>query len=287
VKKNTPLYPGRAVVLCAGIASLVLGAGTFQNGWRESYPILVPRLEKAPRIDGDLSDWKERAFHDGAWDIHRLRYAPWYDPAINRLTDHGREGSAVDDLTSRYYMAWDDEYIYLGAEVRDNVNDVTDPKPEPKRWYFKDAVCWFIEAPRDKRSERFGQGDNAFCFVIDPAYPLDGAWWRHGDARRTYIEEPLPRNAVAYAIRMNPWGGRRGDFILEARVRMADTFGKSDPDWRPPKIGDEYGLEIVQTDPDGGDYGGHFLIYGRGDDDATWGIMRLVGPLQPIVRSRD
>ena len=36
-----------------------------------------------------------------------------------------------------------------------------------------------------------------------------------------------------------------------------------------------YSLEIVHTDPDGGWYGGHFLIYGRGDDDSTWGRMVL------------
>lgn len=58
--------------------------------------------------------------------------------------------------------------------------------------------------------------------------------------------------------------------------------------WYDPKInrltdhgnepaGDD-GLEIVHTDPDGGDYGGHFLIYGRGDDDSTWGLMELTGP---------
>src|SRR5215831_5191639 len=50
------------------------------------------------------------------------------------------------------------------------------------------------------------------------------------------------------------------------------------------RIGDVYGLEIVHTDPDGGDYGGHFLIYGRGDDDSTWGRMELTGPIQPIER---
>jgi hypothetical protein len=142
-----------------------------QWDWKDCYPILVPRLESAPHIDGDLSDWNNRAFSDGVWDICRLRYAPWYDPAINRLTDHGNESSPADDLRARYYMAWDDEYLYLGAEVHNNVNDVSDPQHEPKRWYFKDAVCWFIEAPRHGTSKKFGQGDNAFCFVIDTAKP--------------------------------------------------------------------------------------------------------------------
>jgi hypothetical protein len=67
---------------------------------------------------------------------------------------------------------------------------------------------------------------------------------------------------------------------------IAATFAKSDPCWLSPKEGDENGLEIVHTDPDGGDYGGHFLIYGRGDNDATWGKMRLMGPIKPIERYR-
>ena len=254
------------------------------RGWIDAYQIEVPRLEQPPRIDGDLSDWKEVAFHDGIWDVYRLQRTPWYDPSVNRLTDHGNEPSPEDDLSARYYLAWDEEYLYLGAEVRDNVNDVTDPNHEPKRWYFKDAVCWFIEAPRDDRSEAFGEGDHAFCFVIDTSKPPWGAWWRHGTARQTYVETPLPGDAVSYAVRMNPRGRSSGDFVLEARVRMAATFGVSDRDWHAPRIGDEYGLEIVHTDPDGGDYGGHFLIYGKGDDDLTWGKMKLVGSVKSLAR---
>ena len=35
---------------------------------------------------------------------------------------------------------------------------------------------------------------------------------------------------------------------------------------------------------DGGAYGGHFMIYGNGDDDNTWGRMILTGPSEPIGR---
>jgi hypothetical protein len=212
---------------------------------------------------------------------------PWYDPRVNRLTDHGNEPAPEDDLNARYYMAWDDRYLYFGAEVHDNVNDVDDPAHSPERWYYKDAICWFIEAPKHGGSKKFGQGDNAFCFVIDARKPPYGAWWRHGSPEKTYIEEPLPKQNVDYAIRMDPWKSGKGDFILEARVEMAPTLGKSDPEWHAPKIGDEYGLEIVHTDPDGGDYGGHLLIYGKGDDDATWIGVRLTGPLQPPERKKN
>src|SRR5262249_48611691 len=138
--------------------------------------------------------------------------------------------------------------------------------------------------PADETSERFGAGDNAFCFVIDPAKPVHGAWWRHGTPTATYVEEPIPESAVRYAIRMDPWERGKGDFVLEARVALAPTLGRSDPRWHPPQPGDVYRLEIVHTDPDGGSYGGHFLLYGQGDDDATWGKMVLTGPIQPLER---
>ena len=160
------------------------------------------------------------------------------------------------------------------------MNDVSDPAHEPKRWYYKDAICWFIEAPRLASGKNFGEGDNAFCFVIDASKPAYGAWWRHGALGKTYVEEPLPKGAFEYAIRR----GERGNFVLEARVAMEATLGVSTPKWSAPRVGDLYGMEIVHTDPDGADYGGHFLIYGRGDDDSTWGRFALTGPQTPVER---
>ncbi len=247
--------------------------------------LYVPYLETPPAIDGHLEDWKDVSFSDGLWDIARIRHEPWYDEGRrNRLTDHGDEPHIDDDLSARYYIAWDSIYVYLGAEVNDNVNDVEDPEHAPRRWMFKDAICWFIEAPRDEAPEWFAEGDNAFCFVADARHPDYGAWWRHGAPGQTMLEEPIPRDAVDWSVRMNPWGRSPGDFVLEARVAMAPTFGVSDSRWSPPRVGDEYGLEIVHTDPDGEAYGGHFMIYGTGDDDITWARMILVGPQKAIER---
>ena len=268
----------------SAIFAVLLLAWSGQTSWSQEPDIHAPLLLQAPVIDGDLAEWKDHAFSDGIWDIYRLRYTPWFDPRRNRLTDHGDEPSPEEDLQARYYLAWDAENLYLGAEVRDNASDVDDPAHEDKRWYFMDCVCWFLEAPRDEESESFGQGDNAFCFVIDPAKPPYGAWWRYGTPSESYLEEPLPTSAVDYQIRMNPWGRSSADFVLEARVDLKATLGKSDPRWTPPQVGDVYSVEIVHTDPDGGDYGGHFIIYGTGDDDSTWDKMILVGPSQPIER---
>jgi hypothetical protein len=68
---------------------------------------------------------------------------------------------------------------------------------------------------------------------------------------------------------------------------MAMTLAKSDPGWRPPKIGDEYSVEIVHTDPDGGGYGGHLILYGRGDNDGSWTKMILTGPKKLIERKQN
>jgi len=250
----------------------------------EHYNVRVPRLKVPPQIDGDLSDWRSVAFSDGLWDIARLRQAPWFDPAIIRLTDHGCEPSPEEDLQARYYLAWDETYFYFGAEVHDNVNDTKDPQHEPMRWYFKDAVCFFIEAPADGIAEHFGAGDSAFCFVIDSNMPSYGAWWRHGSNTKTFVEEVIPQSAVNYALRMDPWKRGRGDFILEARVNMASTLGRCDPHWHAPRPGDVYRLQIVHTDPDGGEYGAHFLLYGQGDDDSTWARMILTDPIEPLGR---
>ena len=260
-------------------AAAVLSAGQADDPY--NYPIAAPRLESAATIDGNLSEWRDHAFSDGVWDIARIAKSPWYDPARNRLTVHGDEPSADDDLAARYFIAWDDEYLYLGAEVRDNVNDVADPAHEPRRWYYKDSICWFIEAPRGNVAKNFGEGDNAFCFVIDKQRPPYAAWWRHGAPDKTYVEEPIPAEAVDYSIKMS---GHQADFTLEARVAMKATLGASSPNWRAPAVGDFYGLEIVHTDPDGGDYGGHFIIYGTGDDDSPWGSMKLAPPSGPIER---
>lgn len=287
-----PFAKPTAIMPKALLLALFVFAGSSVLAYSQDAPrptqvqkLYVPFLAQPPEIDGTLHEWKDYAFTDGVWDIYRLRHTFWYDEGRrNRLTDHGNEPHPEDDLSARYYTAWDDEHLYLGAEVRDNVNDVDDPNHEPRSWYSKDSICWFIEAPRDEAPEWFGQGDNAFCFVIDETRPDYAAWWRHGSDEQTYIEEPIPENAVDYALRFNPWGTGQADYVLEARVNLAMTLGKSDTRWQPPQVGDEYGMEIVHCDPDGGPYGGHFMIYGTGDDDASWGRMILVGPQKPIER---
>jgi hypothetical protein len=48
-------------------------------------------------------------------------------------------------------------------------------------------------------------------------------------------------------------------------------------------VGDVYALSIVHYDPDGGDYGDHLLIYGKGDGDACRQVLHAVVQ-SPVLR---
>ena len=117
------------------------------------------------------------------------------------------------------------------------------------------------------------EGDHGFAFVIDTSRPDYGAWWRHGSTEQAFIEEPLPAKSVKYAIELTSSG-----YVIEAKIDLKKLGIPL------PKEGDEYGLMIVHCDPDGGEYGGHFLIYGKGDLDTTWSPATLTGPQTPVER---
>ena len=142
----------------------------------------------------------------------------------------------------------------------------------PYRWYYKDCVAWFIEAPGDTIDEKFSQGDHAFCFMPDTTYREHPPWWRHGNVETSYIEEAIPAKELDYAIKLFPGSH---DFHIEARISWKKIFTLADPNWNGVKLGQLIRLMIVHTDPDGGDYGGHLLIYGQGDQDNSWTWAKL------------
>lgn len=240
----------------------------------------LPYLSSPPVIDGNLHEWQDSALHDGLWDLFRVQQTDWYQPGRNRLTQHREDDRLTEDLQARYYLAWDDTSLYLGAIVNDNFNDVSESRHAPKRWYYKDAIAFFIEAPMDTISETFQAGNHGFAFVIDTTYPDYGAWWRRGAPDTSFLESPLPAEACEYVVRF----ANASTYILEARLDMRQLMPPSDPAWRSPKEGDYYSLMIVHCDPDGGEYGGHLLIHGKGDPDKSWTPMRLVRDLPPLLR---
>tara|TARA_B110000046_G_scaffold89098_2_gene97239 strand:- start:2276 stop:3163 length:888 start_codon:yes stop_codon:yes gene_type:complete len=237
-------------------------------------PLQIPFLVNKPIIDGNLDEWKENAHSDGRWDLDRVKKASWYSSKRNKLIVDIGEDTSIVDLASSYYLAWDHDYLYFGAEVIDNSNDVSESNHDSKRWYYKDAVAWFIEAPHDTIPEKFMDGNHAFAFIADTAMPDYGAWWRHGTATRPYMEQAIPSDAVEFEVLMKKG---TSNYTIEVRIDCAKTLG-SNPEFQGLKKGDSYSMMIVHCDPDGGEYGGHLLIYGAGDLDSSWSEIVLVDP---------
>ena len=117
----------RFLALAAAIWPLALNDAAAHLSSAESFD--VPKLPAGTTvtIDGDLSDWKDQAQDfNGIWTIQRVAQQPWYT-TCNMWNDTGLEpaGTALtsEDLAVQYYMAWDDDFLYFGAEVLDNVYD--------------------------------------------------------------------------------------------------------------------------------------------------------------------
>ena len=223
----------------------------------------IPHANVSLNIDGDLADWKNYAYSQGKWNLKRSSSEPWHSPKRSRLINEADEPTGSIDLSSTFYIAWSDSGLILGAEVEDNILDVVETEHLDERWYNKDGVAWFFELPYDTIPKRFAAGSVALCFIADTSYPEYGAWMRYGNDSADYLEQAIPKETQEYSVKVTTDG-----YIIEAFVswELFRKYGQFSEE-----ITETLGsMMIVNCDPDGGEYGGHLLIYGKGDNDATW-----------------
>lgn len=275
------------------IATAIIWSMTFTAAFAHRGPVIeVPKLASKPKIDGDLSDWQAHAWTNGVWDFERMKKQPEFAELVTwaRIQDSGEEppGTALTaaDITGEYFMAWDDEGLYLGVRATDNVHDVSGGSPNPAAWWLKDSCSWYFDVPHDGDGLFVESGDHVFSFVADDTYPAGGAWWRLGELpvptvteviangsrgwrlSRSWLEIPL---SAQYRVKIDPG---TANYVIEAFVPFDLTWLTT------PAIGDTIGGPmIVHTDPDGGpeEFGGQLQLLGAGDDDGTWADMVFVG----------
>jgi hypothetical protein len=256
---------GRVVwrwALMAGGLALALGAA----GRAQAHPNLVAEAARAlvpPRVDGDLEEWR-----GARW----LELAPGDSLVSGRLGDDGpAEGRGVAgtaaDLSGRLALQWDDQWLYLAAQIRDNVHDVEGG--DPGRWFCRDGVALFLDVPGDRDGPTWFVGDHAFAFTADPALPPEGRWWRHGDQQGR--QEGLAPPQTRLGVRLEGSG-----YTLEAAIPMA-VLSLFTPAFRPPFAGRTLGFMLLVTDPDGGErpFGGQLGYGGDNDNDASWSRLLL------------
>ncbi|HBC88382.1 MAG TPA: hypothetical protein DCZ94_15645 [Lentisphaeria bacterium] len=99
------------------------------------------KISTAPEMDGKIEEWK------GMTQLAIL------NPKVNG-----------DDASAMGWLAWDDKYLYVSVDVRDN--EVLNNKPRSKL-YQHDSIELFISVePRDSNP---GYGPNDYQFFVTPA----------------------------------------------------------------------------------------------------------------------
>jgi hypothetical protein len=103
-------------------------------------------VKQAPVIDGVKS---ESIWRDG----------PWYAIDQHVLGDY----PSTEDFSGRYTLRWDNGYLYLLAEIQDDV--LFDAHPDPKQNYWDDD-CLEIFIDEDRSGGEHLRNDNAFAYHI-------------------------------------------------------------------------------------------------------------------------
>ena len=224
----------------------------------------IERFVSPPVIDGEFTDWS---------DAHWTRFYPGAPQmsGFNKLVDDGPSeppGTATTaaDLSGRFSIRWDEDWIYLAADVTDNVHDISGATS--LTWYLKDAIALYLDVPDDGDGGEWIPGDHAFAFVADPSGPEDGRWWRRGEAEGSE-ESPAPETRLAVAL-------SETGYRIEAAVPMGPLTERT-PEWKPPFAGRSAGFFLLAADPDGGAERVSQILYGGDDDnDANWATLRFV-----------
>lgn len=168
------------------------------------------RLVSPPAFDGKFESWK------GSTELAIL------NPKVNG-----------DDASATGYLGWDEAYLYVGVNVRDN--EMLNKNPRAKL-YQKDSVELFISTePRDSGSG-FGPGDHQFFLSPDSGEggPIFGEVTNREAGQVEDVKDAkflggkTPQGwAIAAAI---PWSALPGfkpaagaRLALEMRVNDADT----------------------------------------------------------------
>ena len=228
----------------------------------------IERVLEAPVIDADLSDWQTRRWQSLAATTPEqgipgriyLRNDGPNEPPFTAQTNR--------DLSAQFSLAWSTEGIYLAARITDNVHDIDGRLNW--QWFYKDAVCLFLDLALDGDGSGWLNGDHCFAFVADPgANAATNCWWRRGTPEGH--RESSPFTQVQRAVRLDSQG-----YVVEAFIPM-HLLAQTAPTWRPPYVGRTVGFMFIVTDPDGGleAFGGQMMYGGSSDNDALWAKLRF------------
>ena len=190
--------------------------------------------------DGDLSEWEAAGIR------------PFI---LKPETDHVPVGTVKDslDLKATIYLAIDDDYLYVAADVVDDVYHYG-----PGNWWDQDAFQIFIgfydqSGPKHTAIKRGAEPDHIIYFVEDRI--------QHDVAGGGVIYTPDHEN-----YHFEPLGG--ADYVIEAKIPLDSLMAGSDVRFRP-KRGMRIPLDLYVHDNDGAGWEGN-LGFSKVSTDLQW-----------------
>ena len=130
-----------------------LGAGCAKLASKELRPDRWPRPERPPRNVRAIHKLKPEPQMDGKLD-------EWKNATQLALINPKVSG---DDASGTGYLAWDEKYLYLAVDMRDN--EVLNTKPRAKLYQHDSIELFFSSEPRDNNP---GYGPNDRQYILTP-----------------------------------------------------------------------------------------------------------------------
>jgi len=187
-------------------------------------PLLHIPYRTGISIDGNMSKWS-----NAEWVIlDKKEQLEGYDPAKpDQISWNG-----PDDLSARVTFARDGKYLYVAAEVRD---DVFHPHPPPKELHTGDSV----DVALDLHTDRAGGEVATFAQVLAAALPQGNTVELVGNAEGR-------RRLILTDAKMSATRGERGNMVYELAIPWKQLTSI------PPQMLDRCAIRFRVHDNDGG-----------------------------------
>lgn len=248
------------LVLIIMVGSALVGAAdqTYQTvAWQAAQP---------PKIDGDLEEWNLTTPVVLERPDQVVKNAPYWDGPAN--------------ASGRFYLMWDAENLYIGAQVSDDVPFVrffgflidgidalavylsTDPKSDPARTSYTSTDFRVVLAI-----------DND---IFDTAIDRDMVLYRMGIDTQGMVGEECVLSGYEVAVTPN-----EGGYTFESKIPFANFSNSKIPLFRP-RAGVEVGFSLELIDLDQACPGSEASWIGwtgrrASESPQNWGILRFEG----------
>ncbi|OLV15587.1 PIG-L family deacetylase [Deinococcus marmoris] len=214
--------------------------------------LTIPRLSKAPVIDGDLGDMSAGA--DGQIGPEDLWWRTKPDNAA--------------DASAKFKLGYDDTYLYVGMNVKDELVACNIAPDDIKAQLRSDAIGVTVDPGGDSKDTGTTMQAAAFPCTTDG---FGARGFRDADANQGVMEETAPGMQVA-SKKVD------GGYDIEFRLPWAAMP-------KVPKPGDTIGLNLVMYDGDQADarVGANISQSGLAWASFSWGGKQALPYLWPRV----